>query len=83
LGFRQTFFDKKLTLGFNISDVFNTLHTQNITNIPQINFTQNQDRKRESRIAMLTLTYRFGAKPDNKTEDKTHEKLPETDKDLD
>jgi iron complex outermembrane recepter protein len=83
LGFRQTFFDKKLTLGFNISDVFNTLHTQNTTNIPQLNFIQNQDRKRESRIAMLTLTYRFGSKPDNKTEDKTHEKLPETDKDLD
>ena len=77
IGFRQTFFDKKLTVGFNISDVFNTLHTQNITTIPQLNFTQNQDRKRESRIGMLTVTYRFGAKPDQKNEDKTQEKTQE------
>jgi iron complex outermembrane recepter protein len=78
-GFRQTFFSKKLTLGFNVSDVFNTLHTQNITTIPQLNFTQNQDRKRESRIATLSITYRFGIKPDNKLEDK-NDKTPDAPK---
>ncbi len=79
LGFRQYFLDRKLSIGLNVQDVFNSLHTESFTNIEALQFSQRQDRKKESRIAMLTLTYRFGAKPaerkaKNETEnDEQHE----------
>jgi outer membrane receptor protein involved in Fe transport len=63
LGFRQYFFDKKFSIGLNVQDIFNSLHTESSTRIDAVQFSQHQDRKKESRIALLTLTYRFGVKP--------------------
>ena len=61
----KDFFEKALTLGFRVSDIFNNLNFKvNITNDP--NFTENIVFKRDSRTAFFTLTYRFGNYKDNK-----------------
>ena len=55
--------DKKLSLTVNISDIFDTRRMRIQTESTY--FTQDIIRKRESRIGMLVLTYKFGAN-DNK-----------------
>ncbi len=58
LGFRQDFMKGKLNLNVSVSDVLNTRKFQ-IHN-EGTGFIMDQTRKRESRVATFTLTYRFG-----------------------
>lgn len=61
----KDFFDKRLTLGFRFSDIFNTLKFKvNIVN--DRNFREDLSFKRDSRTAFFNLTYRFGNYKDNK-----------------
>ncbi len=57
-GLSKTFLNKKLNAKFSVSDIFNT-RTNNLTsNYQNTNIAIYQ--KRDSRIALLTLTYNFG-----------------------
>lgn len=58
-GFRQEFMKGKLALNISVSDIFNSRKFQ-IHNVGS-GFVLDSYRKRESRIAMFTLTYRFGS----------------------
>lgn len=57
-GLSKTFLNKKLNVKFSVSDIFNT-RTNNLTsNYQNTNIVIYQ--KRDSRVALLTLTYNFG-----------------------
>lgn len=55
---RKDFWDKKASLSFRISDIFNTQKFE--TNLSGTNFSQDFTRSRDSRVAFLTFTYNFG-----------------------
>jgi iron complex outermembrane receptor protein len=57
-GIAQQLFDKRGSLKLNITDIFNTLHTNGSTNYQNLNLTVVD--KKESQVARLTFTYRFG-----------------------
>ncbi|MBN1632569.1 MAG: TonB-dependent receptor family protein [Ignavibacteria bacterium] len=63
IAFKKDFFDKKLSLIFKLIDVFNTSKYESV--IFDTDFYSEYYRKRASRAAFLTLTYRFGS--DGKT----------------
>ena len=56
-------FGKKLDISMRVSDVMNTQQFK--INTANTGYIQNFSNKRESRIAYLTLTYRFGNLMDN------------------
>lgn len=58
LGLRRDILKDKGTISMNVSDVFNTRRFEVETS--GIGFSQQSLRRRESRIATLTFTYRFG-----------------------
>jgi iron complex outermembrane receptor protein len=58
-GTKYDFWKNAASLTFNISDIFNTRHFE-VTN-DVYGFTMQNYRKRETRIAMLTLSYKFGS----------------------
>jgi hypothetical protein len=60
LGFRHQLFKKQLTIGFAITDLFNTVARN--THIQYNGVDQTLYRKKESRIFTLNLVYRFGTK---------------------
>ncbi|HCA43088.1 MAG TPA: hypothetical protein DEP28_07530 [Bacteroidetes bacterium] len=61
----KDFFDRRLTLGFRVSDIFNKMNFKvNITN--DQNFREFIEMKRDTRTAFFTLTYRFGNYKDQK-----------------
>lgn len=55
---KKDLFDKKLSVSFRVSDVFNTGKFR--ANITGDNFTQIFERSRDSRAFFLNLTYKFG-----------------------
>lgn len=55
---KNVFFDRKLDVSMRVSDVFNSQKFQ--INTANTGYSQNFTNKRESRVAYLTLTYRFG-----------------------
>ncbi|NLI72874.1 MAG: TonB-dependent receptor [Bacteroidales bacterium] len=57
-GLRKTFFDKRLSLNFNIRDIFNTRGFKGTT--WGDGFYQYSERQRRGRMFGLTLTYSFG-----------------------
>ncbi|MVN92569.1 TonB-dependent receptor domain-containing protein [Mucilaginibacter aquatilis] len=57
-GISKSFAQKKATLKFSVSDVFNT-REQNL-NVRQGNLNFNVYQKNETRVARLTLSYNFG-----------------------
>ncbi|MDR1332330.1 MAG: outer membrane beta-barrel protein [Tannerella sp.] len=57
IGLRKSMFDKRLTLNMELRDVFNWLETASSTKVNNVEF--NQHIKRETRYAMLTVTYQF------------------------
>lgn len=61
---KKDFFNKKLTLNFRVSDIFDTQKFN--VNLIGTGFTQSFTRQRDSRNAYITLTYRFGT-PEKKT----------------
>jgi outer membrane receptor protein involved in Fe transport len=58
IAFSKKVLEGKGSLNFRVSDIFNTL--QFSFDSEGANFTQTRVRKRESRIAYLTFSYRFG-----------------------
>jgi outer membrane receptor protein involved in Fe transport len=65
LAIKRDFLNKRITLGFRVSDVFNSFKF-NSTSIGT-GFEITNSRKRDSRVAFLTFTYRLG---DDKTMNK-------------
>ncbi|HRH65450.1 MAG TPA: TonB-dependent receptor [Bacteroidia bacterium] len=57
-GLRQELWKGKGSLSFNVTDIFGTRKMD--INMFNDYYTSNMIRKRESRVATLTLTYRFG-----------------------
>ncbi len=58
LGVRKDMFNRRATLSINVSDVFNTRNFRIQTN--DTRFSQTRSFYRETRIATLSFTYRFG-----------------------
>ncbi len=57
---KKDFFDKRFTINFRVSDIFNTQGFN--VNVAGTGFTQSFTRERDSRMAFVTLTYKFGTK---------------------
>ncbi|WP_419802040.1 TonB-dependent receptor domain-containing protein [Mucilaginibacter sp.] len=57
-GLSKTFLNKKLNAKFSVSDIFNTRTNNLSSNYTNTNI--NIYQKRDSRVALLTLTYNFG-----------------------
>jgi outer membrane receptor protein involved in Fe transport len=64
---RKDLFDNKATISLRVADVFNTLRFK--VKMIDNGFTENFERKRDTRSAFLTLTYKFGT-PDKKDDRK-------------
>ncbi|MDQ3193494.1 MAG: outer membrane beta-barrel family protein, partial [Bacteroidota bacterium] len=75
LAFKKDLFDKKLSFNFRISDIFNSqkMSGTTATNL----YTQSFSRQRESRIASLTLSYKFGTQEKNNVRDRKKRKTNE------
>ena len=58
-GIRKDLLKHRATVSFNVSDIFDTRKSGSYTSGP--NFTQEVLRKRESRIAFLSFTWKFGS----------------------
>lgn len=57
-GVSKQLFNKRGSLKLSVSDIFNTLRDRSLTNYQNLNLSITD--KRESQIARLTFTYRFG-----------------------
>ena len=68
IALKKDFFNRRLSLTFRIQDLFKTQKFENITTAP--GFTADMTRSRDSRVAFLTLTYRFGTDSNNKDKKK-------------
>lgn len=68
----KDFFEKKLTVGLRVSDIFNTLKFDVKLNNTQ-GFDESFYRKRDTRSLFVTATYRFGN--DNKLQDKKRRRI--------
>jgi outer membrane receptor protein involved in Fe transport len=68
---KKDLFNRKLTINFRVSDIFNTQKFN--ANLIGSGFTQSFTRQRDSRNAFLTLTYNFGTPEKNKMRDKKKE----------
>jgi outer membrane receptor protein involved in Fe transport len=75
---KKDLFDKKLSVSFRVSDVFNTGKFR--ANITGDNFTQIFERSRDSRAFFLNLTYKFGQE-DKKQNRKKRENNNDSDSD--
>lgn len=71
---KRDFFDKRVTLGFRVSDVFNTLKFDVKLDNTQ-NFQETFYRKRDTRALYFNLTYRFGN--DSKIQEKRRRRVNE------
>ncbi|MBV6477351.1 MAG: hypothetical protein HGGPFJEG_00089 [Ignavibacteria bacterium] len=71
---KRDFFEKRVTLGLRVSDVFNTLKFDVKLNNTQ-NFQESFYRKRDSRALYFNLTYRFGN--DSKIQEKKRRRVNE------
>jgi outer membrane receptor protein involved in Fe transport len=71
---KKSFMKQNLEVGMRVSDVFNTQEFQ----VYQANqgYTQNSTNKRDSRVAYLTLTYKFGNLFEAPTQQKNKNKKP-------
>jgi outer membrane receptor for ferrienterochelin and colicin len=75
LSFKKNLFNKKITVGFRISDLFNSSRFASTSFGP--GFDMFSTRKRESRVAFLTLTFRFGK--EDKSQSRKKQKKDEND----
>ena len=57
-GFKRSFYKDKMNLRFNVNDIFNMRENRGKTNYANMNF--NFKNKWESRVASLSISYRFG-----------------------
>jgi outer membrane receptor protein involved in Fe transport len=74
---KKDFLNNKASIGLRIADVFDQLKYVSETSGP--GFVQDMTRVRSSRIAFLTLSYRFGSDGNHKTSTKKKEKQNEDD----
>ncbi|MEO8664357.1 MAG: outer membrane beta-barrel family protein [Ignavibacteria bacterium] len=72
IALRKDFLDKKLSLNFRVSDIFNSqkMSGSTLTDL----YSQTFSRQRESRVASLTLSYKFGTEDKNKSRDRKKRK---------
>lgn len=63
IGCKKDIFKSKGSISLNVTDIFDTRQFIFITETPT--FNQNNERKRESRIATITFAYRFGKLTEN------------------
>ena len=61
-GVRQSFFDKRLLVNLSVQDIFNTLQTRANTYIEAPYLKQYSQRKQETQIITLSVSYRFHQK---------------------
>jgi 5-hydroxyisourate hydrolase-like protein (transthyretin family) len=78
---RKDLFDKKLTLNLRISDIFNNMKMAGTTTTGT--YSMDYSRQRESRVAMLTLSYKFGSESKNKKDRKKKKSNDEPDRGVD
>ncbi len=62
-GIKQDFWKNKASLNFNVTDIFDT--RKFVFENRGVGYVYNGFRKRESRVAMLTFTYKFGSQDSN------------------
>ena len=60
---KKDFFDNQASVSLRVSDVFNNLKFKVLLDDP--NFTETLFRKRDTRAAYLTFTYKFGKEDKN------------------
>ncbi len=84
VAFKKDFFFKRLSISLQLSDIFN--QQINKYNTSGTGFISENIRKRDSRMAMLTLTYRFGndeitsgRKKEGQRENGNENQMPEPD----
>ena len=80
LAVKTDLLNKKLSLSFRVSDVLNTRKFG--VRIYNSNVTQTFERKKESRIAYFTVTWKFGSEKAQTQPKKRKEEIP-TEKDID
>ncbi|HMS32736.1 MAG TPA: outer membrane beta-barrel family protein [Ignavibacteria bacterium] len=81
ISFRKDLFDKKLSVNLRISDIFNNMKMAGTTTTDT--YSMDYSRQRESRVAMLTLSYKFGSESKNKKERKKKKSNDEPDNGMD
>lgn len=64
LSFNKNLFENKMSIGFRVADLFNSLEF--VGQINADNYTQDFTRRRNSRTAFLSFTYNFGIKEKSK-----------------
>ncbi|MBS1493893.1 MAG: TonB-dependent receptor [Bacteroidetes bacterium] len=74
---KKDFLDNHLSVSFRVQDVFNNLKFKVLLDDP--NFTENFFRKRDTRAAFLTLTYKFGKEDKNQKRRKNDSAPPSND----
>lgn len=68
IALRKDFMDKKLSLNFRLSDIFNSQKMSGNSSTDL--YTQAFSRQRESQVAQLTISYKFGTESKDKTRKK-------------
>lgn len=81
ISFRKDLFDKKLSVNLRISDIFNNMKMAGTTTTDT--YSMDYSRQRESRVAMLTLSYKFGSESKNNKDRKKKKSNDEPDQGLD
>ena len=81
ISFRKDLFDKKLSVNLRVSDIFNNMKMAGTTTTNT--YSMDYSRQRESRVAMLTLSYKFGSESKNKKDRKKKNSNDEPDRGLD
>lgn len=71
LAIKKDFFEKKASLSFRVSDLFNTMKFAYFSNTPD--FITNFVRKRDTRAAYLTLSIRLGTEQNHQQRKKKNE----------
>jgi outer membrane receptor protein involved in Fe transport len=81
ISLKKDFFNKRLTLGLRLSDVFNTMKF--VTKLNDGTLIEDRTRKRDSRVLFLTMSYKFGnegkANERRKKRDNGNDTTPEID----
>jgi outer membrane receptor protein involved in Fe transport len=72
IAIKKDILNKKGSIGFRVSDLFNQLKYSSETSGP--GFVQDMTRTRDSRIAFLTFSYRFGTDGNNQPKKKGKQK---------
>jgi hypothetical protein len=78
---KKDILNKKGSIGFRIADIFDQLKYSSETSGP--GFVQDMTRVRDSRIAFLTFSYRFGSDGNDKPKKREKQKEDENNDNMD